>query len=177
MSTKYKTQADKLYYATLTVVGWLDVFTRREYVNIVYDSIRFCQEKKNLQLYAYVVMPNHLHLICSTGEQPLNEVLRDMKSFTAKAIVDAIATNAQESRREWLLHIFEYHGRGNSQNRNFQFWQHGSHPIELYSEEVIWQKVRYLHNNPVKAGMVTEPEHYLHSSAHPDRELKIVDIW
>jgi len=177
VSTKYKTQPHKLYYITLTVVGWMDVFTRKEYVNIIFDSIRYCQANKGLELFAYVVMPNHLHLICQTGERSLNDVLRDMKSYTAKAIVDAIAANSQESRREWLLHLFEYYGRGNSQNKNFQFWQHGSHPIELYTQEVIVQKLRYLHNNPVKAGIVTEPHHYLHSSAHPDRELNIVDLW
>jgi REP element-mobilizing transposase RayT len=177
VSTKYKTQPNKLYYVTLTVVGWIDVFTRREYVNVLYDSIRYCQANKDLHLHAYVVMTNHVHLICHTGERSLNDVLRDMKSFTAKAIVHAIASNPHESRKEWMLHMFGYHGRGSSQNRHFQFWQHGSHPIELYTEEVIWQKIRYLHNNPVKAGIVTEPEHYLHCSAHPDRELKIADLW
>jgi len=177
MSTKYRTQPDKLYYVTMTVVGWIDVFTRRDYVNIVYDSIRFCQTHKGLRVYAYVVMPNHVHLICDAGERNLNDVLRDMKSFTAKAILGAIAANAQESRREWMLHMFGYHGRGSTQNTKFQFWQHGSHPIELYSHDVIWQKIQYAHRNPVKAGIVSEPEHYLHSSAHADRELEIADIW
>ena len=176
MSTRYKTWPGQLYYTTTTVVGWIDIFTRQQYVDILYDSIRYCQEHKQLELYAYVIMPNHFHLICRTQEDALNYVMRDLKSFTAREIVKAVETNLHESRREWLMHMFRYYGRGSANNRDHQFWQHGNHPFELRNETVLWQKMRYLHNNPVKAGIVTEPHHYLHSSAHPDRRLQPLDL-
>jgi len=176
MSTRYKTWPGHLYYCTTTVVGWMDVFTRQMYVDILYDSIRFCQQQKGLELYAYVIMPNHFHIIARTQDTALNYVLRDLKSWTAKQIMDAVDTNPQESRREWLMHMFRYYGRGSANNKEMQFWQHGNHPIELRSNAVFWQKLQYLHNNPVKAGIVTEPYHYLHSSAHPDKRLDVLEI-
>lgn len=176
MSTKYKTEAGKLYYTTTTVVGWIDVFTRASYFDILYDSIRYCQANKGLELYGFVVMPNHFHMICRSTEQPLNLVLRDLKSYTSKQIIEAINQNQQESRREWLLYMFRYFGQRNSQNKKHQFWQHGNHPIELWPINVIRQKMDYLHRNPVKAMIVTEPHHYLHSSAHEDSCLDVLEL-
>ena len=170
------TEVDKLYYTTTTVVGWIDVFTRSKYIEILYDSIRYCQEHKGLEVFGYVIMPNHFHLICRSTQWPLNHVLRDLKSFTSKKMIEAIASNPQESRREWLMYMFEYFGKRNSQNTKFQFWQHGNHPIELWSIDVIRQKLNYLHQNPVKAEFVTDPHHYLHSSAHEDRRLNTLEL-
>ena len=87
MSGKYKTQAEKLYYVTLTVVGWIDVFTRKEYVYELMKNIKYCQANKGLDLYAYVVMSNHLHMIAKSDKQPLNILLGDFKSYTAKQLI------------------------------------------------------------------------------------------
>ena len=77
MSEKYKTYEGCVYYVTLTVVGWIDVFTRKEYVYELMKNIQYCQENKGLKLYAYVIMPNHLHWIPRAEEGRLSEILRD----------------------------------------------------------------------------------------------------
>jgi len=69
-----------------------------------------------------------------------------------------------------------YLGKHNSQDKEFQFWQQHSHPIELWSEKVIKQKVAYLYNNPVKAGFVAEAHHWLYSSANEVSEVKVLDV-
>ncbi|GAA3973683.1 REP-associated tyrosine transposase [Mucilaginibacter dorajii] len=166
MSSNYKFRNQEcLYFVTFTVVKWLDVFTRREYKDIVVDSLKHCIEHKGLELYAWVIMSNHVHLIIGTHDKPMQDILRDVKKHTSKKITQAIAENMQESRREWLLHFFEREGKSNPNNEHYQFWQQGNHPIELYTNKVLDQKLDYIHINPVTAGWVDEPEHYLYSSA------------
>ena len=127
MSDKYKTEAEQLYYVTLTVVGWIDVFTRKEYVYDLMKNIKYCQENKGLELYAYVIMSNHLHMVAKAEGQPLNILLGNFKSYTAKQLIKQIEENSSESRKEWLLHMFKFYGKGNSQNEEVQFWQNGNH--------------------------------------------------
>jgi len=113
MSNKYKfDDREGVYFITSTVVDWLpdcviqagiDVFTRDIYRDILLDSFRFCQKNQNLQLHAWVLMPNHFHLICSfinNADPGLG--IKNIKSFTAMKIIDAIIKNPQESRKECL---------------------------------------------------------------------------
>ena len=155
-----------LHYLTLTVVGWLDVFSRQEYRDMILDSLKYCQKEKGLVVNAYVVMSNHLHLIAYAKEGfKLSAILRDFKKFTAKQIIQAITNNPKESRTSWLLTHFIEFGNLNKDNKTFQFWQRGNHPIELESPKWIYQKIDYIHLNPVRNGLVDYPEHYLYSSA------------
>jgi REP element-mobilizing transposase RayT len=149
----------------MTTVGWIDVFTRKRYRDILIDSFRYCQENKGLILYAYVIMSNHLHCI-ARAEEPhrLSDVIRDFKKFTASRIIESIS-EAPESRRDWLKIVMEYYARFNKNNSYFQFWQNGNRPMELFSPTFIYQKLNYIHDNPVVAGWVERPEHYLYSSA------------
>ena len=132
---------------------------------------------KGLNVYAWVIMSNHVHMIIGTRDQPMENILRDIKRHTSKKIVEAISNNPQESRKEWMMRLFESAGRRNPNNENFQFWQLGNNPIELWSNHLIDQKLDYLHNNPVVAGWVDEPEHYLYSSARDYAGIKgLLDI-
>lgn len=100
-----------------------------------------------------------------------------MKRHTSKAITKAIQGNMQESRREWMLWFLEREEKLNPNNKDHQFWQQGNHPIELWSNEVIDQKLDYIHNNPVTAGWVDTPEHYLYSSARDYAGVKgLIDV-
>jgi len=154
-----------IHFITFAVVAWVDVFTREKYRDIVLESIKYCQDKKGLMLHCWCIMSNHLHLITSAKNQDLSDVLRDFKKFTSKQIIAAIDSNFHESRREWMLEIFRREGEKNSRNRNYQFWRQDNQPQELYSAAFIFQKLNYIHNNPVEAGIVERPEHYLYSSA------------
>jgi putative transposase len=165
---RYRIQDQQgLNFVTCTVVGWIDIFSRQYYRDILLQSLTFCRKEKGLLLFAFVLMSNHIHLVLQTApnsKYTLSEILRDFKKYTANKILTAIM-NETESRRDWLLHMFEFHANFNCNNRNFQVWQQDNHPITLYTENVIWEKVNYIHNNPVRAGIVYRPEDYIYSSA------------
>ena len=95
----------ELYFITSTVVDWMDVFTRPVYKQIIVESLRYCQAQKGLDIYAWVLMTNHLHLLAgvSKPDTSISDILRDFKKFTSKSIVKAIQENDRESRLEWLL--------------------------------------------------------------------------
>ncbi len=76
-----------------------------------------------------------------------------------------IRENPEESRKNWMLWLFKEAGKKNSNNKNYQFWRQDNHPIELSTNQLMDQKLAYIHNNPVEAGIVDEPESYLYSSA------------
>jgi len=164
MSGKYRfTNSDYIYFVTLTVVEWADVFTRRKYNELVCESINYCQKKKNLTIYAWCIMTNHVHLICSAPKLP--DVMRDLKKYTSRFIVDAIKNNPQESRKNWLLWMFKSAAEKSTSHGEYQFWQLGGHYVELSTNELMEQRLEYLHQNPVKAGFVEEPEQWYYSSA------------
>ena len=110
-------------------------------------------------------MPNYLHLIISTPNSHLSEVIRDFEKFTSAKIIKAIEENTKESRRNWILWIFKKAGENNERNNCYQFWQQDNHPIECTTEEILQTRMNYLHENPVKAGFVWRAEDYRYSSA------------
>ena len=156
---------DSVYFVTCAIVQWVDVFTRSIYSDVVVDSLSYCIEKKGLVLHAWVIMPNHIHLVISrNGEVSLSGIMRDFKKFTSSKIVEAIDSPI-ESRRSWMLWLFKSAGKKNSNNTNYQFWQQENHPVELVSTKFVKQKIEYLHENPVRAKLVDTPERYVYSSA------------
>jgi len=154
------------YFITFATVGWVDVFIRPEYVDILVDSLEYCRKHKDLEIFEYVIMPSHVHLIARRKQGLLSDVLRDMKSFTAKRIMEAIVSNRRESRREWMMAMFREHAARSAQNTALMFWQKTNHPELIFSPAFFQQKATYIHNNPVAMGLVTEAEHYALSSAH-----------
>jgi putative transposase len=167
-----------IYYMTFTVVGWIDVFTRQVYRDIVMESFTYCQKNKGLHLHAYVIMSNHVHLIASVDEgHNISDFVRDCKKFTAKQILDDIENNVTESRREWMLHQFKYYASRHTRNEHYQLWEHDNHFVELSSPAFMQQKIDYIHQNPVKAGLVYRAEDYVYSSASNYAGIdQIIDI-
>lgn len=155
-----------VYFVSFAVVEWLDVFTRNEYKNIIIDSLQFCQKEKGMEIFAWCIMTNHVHLIFRSvkGQKP-ELLLGDFKRFTSKEIVKAIIDNPRESRKEWLLEQFEKAGAKASNVSKYQFWRHDNKPIELWSNDVIDEKINYIHNNPVEERLVYKAEEYVYSSA------------
>ncbi|GAA4314299.1 REP-associated tyrosine transposase [Nibribacter koreensis] len=165
MGIKNKIHEGHLYFLTLTVVDWIDVFTRPVYRHIILESLKFCQEKKGLEIYAWVLMSNHLHLIASAKEGAnLSDILRDFKKFTSRSIVEAIKQE-NESRKEWMLYRFQFPANVQSKVIHYKFWQDGNEAKEIHSNEFLQQKIDYIHQNPVRAEWVQEPEHFIYSSA------------
>ena len=124
-----------IHFITFAVVEWVDVFTRKEYRDIVLDSIRYCQAEKGLIVYSWCLMSNHVHMIVAAKNADLSDILRDFKKHTSKQLVKAIISNPQESRKDWMLAIFKEAGNANSRNENYQFWQQDNQPKECYSKE------------------------------------------
>jgi len=118
-------------------------------------------------------MSSHIHLIVANDDDCLSDILRDFKSYTAKRILKMIAESLTESRKEWLLYLFEYFAKSSVQNKDYQFWQKTNHPTELFTAPVFEQKMEYIHQNPVKAMLVNDASAYVYSSANPDSPFKI----
>jgi len=153
------------HFMTFTVCGWIDLFTRKEYKDILINSFRFCQENKGLILHAFVIMSNHLHLVARTTQEcSLSDFVRDFKKFTHRSMI-AIINSEKESRRLWMLHQFKFYASRHSRNENYQIWTNSVHPEECYSSDFTKTKIDYIHNNPVRAGIVNQPEDYVYSSA------------
>jgi putative transposase len=174
MSRAYKfSDPEGLYFITFATVGWIDVFTRLEYKELLIESLKFCQREKGLELFSWCIMTNHVHMIARAKEGYLLQgIMRDLKKYTSKQLIKTIEEHPQESRKEWMLSIFKRAGEFNRNNKFYQFWQQDNHPIELFSPEVIDQKLDYIHNNPVVTGIVENPEEYLYSSARDYSGIK-----
>jgi REP element-mobilizing transposase RayT len=160
------TNQNSLHFITPTVVGWIDVFTRKKYKDIIVDSLNYSIQHKGLLVHSYVIMSNHLHLIVSAREGlALSDLIRDFKSYTASVIIKEIIQNPKESRQVWMSKLMKYYGKYESRNTKFQFWKKDNHPVELFSPKWIKARFDYIHYNPVQAGLVELPEHYVYSSA------------
>ena len=177
MSTGYQIKNQEgLYFLTFQVINWIDIFTRKVYRDILIDNLRYCQENKGLQVFAYVIMSNHVHIVVNSTVGKLSDTIRDFKKYTSRVILETIQ-NGTESRREWMLNQFEFAAKKHSRNQSYQFWTHENHAIELLKPNFIAQKLDYIHHNPVKAGIVLNPEDYLYSSARNYADMEnLLDI-
>jgi REP element-mobilizing transposase RayT len=166
MSRKYKFHnKEGLYFISFATVYWIDVFVRECYFSTLVQSLDYCRKNKGMEIYSWCIMPSHVHLIFRAANNNPTDIIRDFKTYTSKRIQSEINENAQESRRDWLLWFFRKAGEKNSNIDKGQFWQQNNKPIELWSSDVIDQKVDYIHENPVVSGFVSHPEHWKYSSA------------
>ena len=130
------------------------------------ESLQYCQAEKGLNLHAWCIMSNHLHLIISAKEEKiLSDIIRDFKKYTSSKIIKEIDNNNRENRKNWMLWIFRKAGEKNNRNENYQFWQQDNHPIECDGNDILDSKMKYLHENPVRAGIVRNKWDYVYSSA------------
>ncbi|MEQ9297006.1 MAG: transposase [Cyclobacteriaceae bacterium] len=165
MSHKYKAKyPGELYFVTITVIDWVDLLTRPVYKDVIIDSLKHCQKAKGLNVHAYVIMSNHWHAILSSDSLTLEDIMRDMKKFVSKQLINLVKSS-NESRKVWILKKFEFAADRVEKGVNYKVWKDGYHPVHLSSNEMIEQKLDYIHENPVKAGLVYEPEHYVYSSS------------
>jgi len=153
-------EPDAAHFITSTVVAWLPVFTTDACCDILVRSFAYCREHKGLRIYAWVVLDNHFHAIVAARE--LAKTIADLKKFTAREIVAQLLSEG----REWLRDQLRYFRAAHKRASTHQVWQEGSHPQAITSDAMMEQKLVYLHNNPVKRGLVASPEHWRYSSAH-----------
>jgi REP element-mobilizing transposase RayT len=151
---------DSAYFLTFTVVDWIALFDEDRFKNIICESLNYCTDKKGLVIYVYVIMNTHLHLIATSGFANLSGTVRDFKKYTSGIITDMLE-NDRNGRSAAILDIFANAAGKHSRNKKFQVWQQHSHPEEVYSPKFTLSKIKYIHNNPVEAGLVNFPQDYL----------------
>jgi len=119
-----------------------------------------------------------VHLIFRASLGYPSGLIRDFKGFTSKKVVELIENNPQESRKDWLLAMFEKAGLKNSNVKFRQFWQQNNQPIEIWSLKVFEQKLNYIHNNPIETGFVTDAVDWKYSSArnYANNDHSILEI-
>ncbi len=160
MRSRYKIEINnKTYFITSTIQNWISVFTSQKYFFHLIEAIKFNQQNKDLKIYAYVIMPNHFHMICKS--EKLSNIMSSIKSYSAKKIIHQLESDKNES----LLKQFEKNKLEHKADRRYQIWQEGFHPQEISSDDMFSQKLNYIHFNPVKNGLVKESEEWLYSSA------------
>ena len=166
MSRKYKfCEKSGAYFISFATVYWIDVFTRDAYFWSIIESLDYCRKNKGMEIYGYCIMSNHVHLIFRSSFNNPSGLIRDFKGFTSRKLLKLIEDNPQESRKEWMLWMFEKAGKQNSNVKSRQFWQQNNMPIEIWSLKVFEQKLEYIHKNPLEAGFVIDPIDWKYSSA------------
>jgi len=166
MSDKYKiTKGEDAYFITFTIIEWLKVLENDEYKLIIVDSIHFCQMNKGLVVYGYCIMPNHVHMIIQgVDNYSVSEILRDLKRFTSRAIVKKLE---EEKPEGYLLILNQFLEAGKSLKRikKYKVWQDDNRAMVIFSNKFLYQKLNYIHQNPVKYGLCQFPWEYTFSSA------------
>jgi REP-associated tyrosine transposase len=147
------------YFLTCTVVAWLPVFANPRCVEVVFDSWRFLQRERGVRMFGYVILENHLHWIATANG--LAEQVKRFKSYTARRIIDRLAEGGSAT----LLQEFHYFKLRHKTDQEYQLWQEGSHPKQIQNEEMMVQKLEYMHHNPLRRGYVDDPTHWCYSSA------------
>jgi putative transposase len=147
-------------FITSTIIDWIPIFTSKKYFDILINAIKFNQETKNLNIYGYVILDNHFHMICESDN--LTNIIKSIKSYSAKGIIELLKTD----NRTNILKKFEINKKISKTSSKYQVWQEGFFPKEITSEKKFKQKLEYIHNNPVKRGLVKSPLEWEYSSAY-----------
>jgi putative transposase len=166
MRDKYTiTDQFEAYFMTLTIVYWVDLFTSKSYKQIIADSLNHRVAQKGLIVYGWVLMSNHLHLIARTDEpNTMSGFLRDFKKFTPKKLIEEVLST-DESRKTWMMDKFKFEAHRTQRAEQFKVWQDGNHPVLMGTPKILKQRLNYIHENPVRQGIVENSEEYLYSSA------------
>jgi len=149
----------QIYFLTFTVKDWCRVLDRYDRFEILSDSIEYCRKHKGLMVYAYVFMPNHIHLVVFAPD--MIAFVRDFKRYTASKIIEDMYHTEPD-----LLELFK------NENR-FELWRKTNMPKLIESEKYLLQKINYIHNNPVRKQYVQRSEQWYWSSANPDSPIKV----
>ena len=161
MRTRYKIyNDDTLHFITSTIVDWIPIFTNKKYYNILIDTIKYYQSNSKLEVIAYVFLPEHFHMILKSRE--LSKTIRLIKMYSAKEIIKQLKFDEQKQ----ILKKLQLNKKEYKTKSNFQLWQEGFKPKEIIGSEMLRQKIDYIHFNPVKKRLVSEPTEWEYSSAN-----------
>lgn len=144
-------------FITITCLNWIPILSEDRFKNIIIDSLSYLKKANRIEVYGFVIMHNHMHLIWQMlGEHARKDVQRDFLKFTSQQILKHLRNEQSDLQKQLLTQ---------TSDRKFQVWERNSLSIPLWSRSVLLQKIDYIHNNPVKAGLCQYPEDYKYSSA------------
>jgi REP element-mobilizing transposase RayT len=158
---------DACYFLTLNTVDKIDVFVRPAYKQVIADSLNYFISTQGLVVYSWCLMSSHLHLAIRTKEGTAQAYFeRDFKKYTTPAILKTIEME-MDFRRDWMMQRFEDYGRPLRRLEKFHLWQNCSSPLRVGSEQsgLLLERIRHIHENPVRERIVGQPEAYIYSSA------------
>ena len=147
------------HFVTCTILHWLPIFTRKESVQIIIDSLKFLQEKDNLKLYAYVILENHLHMVLQSND--LAKTMESFKKYTANQLLKLL----KEENVKTLLEQLKFYKKAHKTDKEYQIWEEGYQPKLMQTDSIMMSKIKYIHENPVKRGYVDNAKHWRYSSA------------
>ena len=149
------------YFCTDKIIGERNIFTDVPAFNTIIESLDYCRREKGLRIHAYVIMPNHAHLILSSETSVLSSIVRDYKRFTSRHLSDHV--NMKEDER--LLDYFHAVAMHTTRGTDYTVWQRGDPPVLITSRTMYLQKLELIHQHPVRCGFVEKPEYWKYSSA------------
>jgi REP element-mobilizing transposase RayT len=164
---------DHLYFITASICGWKHLFIETTYAEIVVNSLAWLRKEKRMFLYAFVLMPSHLHAIIQPVDRSIGKLLQDFASFTAHAILYQLRSD----NRQELLAFFHEQRRDNREEHSI--WQ-DVQAKNIYSEKFLNQKLEYIHQNPVAEewNLVEDRAEYKYSSAcfYDEDQQPIIEV-
>jgi putative transposase len=149
-----------LYFLTASIIGWKHLFITPKYLNILLNSLTWMQQQKRIILFAFVIMPSHLHAILKPENDTFGNIVQQFGSFTAHEVLKRL----REDNQKDLLKLFQQKKRDSRHEHSI--WQ-DIQAKNIYSPEVLWQKMEYIHHNPVAKEweLIEDRTDYLYSSA------------
>ena len=150
---------EQFFFVTTTVINFNKVFATDTYCDILIKNILHYQNRYKFEIIAYCIMPSHFHWIIKTepSKGTISSIIRDIKKYSAWEIMEQL-----EKEKSLLLNDF-LNTKTEGQKR--QFWMHRFDDEVIRDEKMLWTKIKYIHNNPVKNGLVEKAEQYKYCSA------------
>ena len=151
--------AEQFYFVTTTVRKHANVFVNSDYCDILINNIKYYQKKYEFIILGYVIMPSHFHWIVKTEPKngKISDIMRDIKKYTAWDVLEKL-----EKEKPEMLQVFRKEVKPGQKR---QFWIHRFDDQVIRNNKMFWTKLKYIHNNPVKAGLVERSIDYKYSSA------------
>ncbi|PZX55546.1 transposase [Algoriphagus chordae] len=151
-------ELNRVYFFTATIRHWIPLLEKDGFKEILLSSLRHLVTQGCLKVYGFVIMPNHIHLILESLELNGKELPHaSFLKYTSHSFLKKLSSESPD-----LLSSFKV----NQSNKTHEFWQRDSLAVELYSPELVYQKLDYVHNNPCqkKWMLANDPVSYAYSS-------------
>jgi putative transposase len=144
-------------YFTATCLEWTPVLIDDRFKQIIIDSLKYLTDAHRIDVYAFCIMNNHMHIIWQMlGDNKAEDVQRDFLKFTSQQILKVLRNEKSDLLEQLTV---------NAKDRKHQVWERNAFSMPVYEDRFLFQKLHYIHNNPVVAGYCIHPEDYYFSSA------------